>query len=142
MRPAARGFSLLEVLIAISLLAIGALFVLGLFLSLASTVDNDGNRLQVSHFLESYHGELMTKTEAEWLAMLGHTTTQTRNWNGLEIRVETEVARLSNDDTQPDYRVFLFRSVAYWNRKRIEGGTGGQESRLEFFSQGTPTGRY
>ena len=136
------GFSLSELMISIGLLSVGLLTVLGLFLTMASQTDSDGTRIQVSHLLESYQGDLRAQTEAQWIAQLGSPIQSTQTLDGRDVEVETSITRLSTNIHSPDYHVYSISSVAEWDRKQTAVSDGKTKARLTYVSHVSPSARY
>ena len=138
-----RAYSLLEVIVSLSILAVTILVVIGLFLTMVATSDTDGERMKVSGFLEGYHAELKAKPETDWETQItSGSLIENRVFLGREVRLETTISRLSNNAAQIDYRVYQILTNASWQRPALDGGPGGEEATLELLSCVTPLGRY
>lgn len=139
------GFSLLEMIISLSILALSVLLIIGLFISMTARTDADGEKNQVSGLLQSYQSEIKGNPESDWLNIMALGAAgfqETRPLLGETVDLKTTVTRLSSNSNSPDYQVYLMETEATWTRKSLDGGQGPERARLKLVSQMSPVGRY
>lgn len=114
-----RGYSLLECMVALSLLTVVVLALAGLFLSgQAST----GHSLEGSRGSQVAESELTGLKSRPFASLVGYIATppapRVLLQDGVEFRVETEVRRLDNSPTSPEYDLLRLQVRVSWQENR------------------------
>ncbi len=114
-----RGYSLLECMVALSLLTVVVLAMAGLFLSgQAST----GHSLEGSRGAQVAESELAGLKSRPFASLVGYITTppapRSVQQDGVEFRVETEVRRLDSSPASPDYDLLRLQVRVSWQENR------------------------
>ena len=137
-----RGFSLAELLLALTLLTIVSLVLMGLLTGAQAGAGVNGEMLLASDVVESQLHELKSGSFSNLEATIGTPITSTVTAGGRDFQLETEVSRVGTTPGQPDYRVLSLKTTALWTSSSVDPGGKNRQARLSLQTQVGISARY
>ena len=118
-----RGYSLLEVVISLGLLALVMITLIGLFLSSQWATHGSRGSSAASTLLSAELTRLKVRPFGQLEAMVGVAQPAKKvTQDGIEFTLNLTVERFSTNPVQADYRVLRLQAQADWREARLDTG--------------------
>lgn len=116
-----RGFTLLEVIVAVGILAVVTLIVVGVILTAQLGGTSTHETTVATSLAEGYVDELKRGSFSLLEDAIAAPIVASRDIDGREHQLSTEVSRLSVDPSDPDHRVLHLDCTVSWQGRAVEG---------------------